>query len=91
MVIKQKTKQETVLIRKEGLKIKNRDAQNDGFSSISIRLSKRAQTAVSSSGSDHTFWTGGGSTPSPGVPRQQTATLNLSTVEESKDIIFCRF
>ena len=47
---KNKTGNSTDKDRKEkkGLKIKNRDAQNDGFSSISIRLSKelRQQLAV---------------------------------------------
>ena len=51
MVINRKTKQETVLIRtgkKNNFKNKNRDTQNDGFISISIRLSKelREQSAV---------------------------------------------
>ena len=52
MVINRKTKQETVLIRtgkKNNFKNKNRDTQNDGFISISIRLSK------DSSGSSQQF------------------------------------
>ena len=43
MVINRKTKQETVLIRtgkKNRFRNKNRDTPNDGFRSVSIRLSK---------------------------------------------------
>ena len=48
MVINRKTKQETVLIRtgkKNNFKNKNRDTQNDGFISISIRLSKDSSSS----------------------------------------------
>ena len=85
---KNKTGTSTDKERKKGLEILNRDAQNDGFSSISIRLSNSSQQfRFRSYLLDRWWWF---NPHYPGVPRQQTATLNLSAVEH-KHTIFCRF